>query len=224
MRNLTDLILPRTEAARTPFRLAFNSVSPVQEIVLTERGLFGNILIRGEDYGGRTKAVSELCGDVAMAGFGVVYVTDGMGPTLAASLKAKAHMSLGPGKYHALHIDAEPGRKFKVSRRGVSVLQFNSVAAPSSADKIRVRMPSIVDWVMNSNFDVPLLLALENYHLYFNDFVLDVLDRAYTANCAVLLTTLGSDPRGEALPVHPKVYEKCATIVDLNRRWPQDTR
>ena len=221
MSNLTDLILPKADAAKDRFRLGFNSVAPVQEVVLARRGLLGNVLIRGEDYGGRTKAVSELCGDAALSGFGVIYVTDGMGAALASPLRDKAHRAFGAGKYYALHIDAEPGCKFKVSRHGVSVLQFNSAAAPSSADRIRARMPSIIEWIVNSNTDAPLLLALENYHLYANDFVLDMLDEAYTVNCAVLLTTLGSDPRGDTPPIHPKVYEKCGIVVDLNRRWPQ---
>jgi hypothetical protein len=218
MRNLSELILPRAEASSKQFRLAFNSVSPIQEVVLSERGLFGHILIRGEDYCGRTKAVSEMCGDAAMAGIGVIYVTDGMLSPLAATLKAKAQISFGTGRYHALNIDAELGRKFKVSRHGVSVLQFNSTVAPSSPGKIRRRMPGIIDWIMNSDIDSPLLLALENYHLYFNDFVVDTLDRAESVNCAVLLTTMGSDPRGTSPEIHPRVFEKCGTILDLNRR------
>ena len=222
MRNLSQLILPRTELAKSEFRLAFNSASPIQEVVLSERGLFNHVLIRGENYSGRTQAVARLCGDAAMAGIGVIYVTDDMGPGIAAALRAKAHMAFGIGRYHALDIDAEPGRKFKVSRHGVSVLRFASGVAPSNPARIRRRLMGIVEWITDSNFDTPLLLALENYHLYFDNESAGLLEKAGGANCAVVLTTLGSDPRGENVHIHRGIYERCGTILDLNRRRAHD--
>lgn len=219
--TITQLVAPETESAQTRFRLAFSSASPVAEVLLSQTGLFGNILIRGEDFCGRTKAVSTLCGDAAMAGFGVIYVTDGLTPTLAAPLKAKAREAFGPSKYHSLRIDAEQSMKFKVSRRGVSVLHFNEKTAPSSVEKVRLRLPGIINWITTSNFEQPLLLALENFHLYCQHTAADTLKLVNRVNCAVVLTTFASDPRAGLVPdVHPKVYERCATILDLNRRRP----
>ncbi len=224
MRNLSELILPRTESAKKEFRLAFNSASPVQEVTLSERGLFNHILIRGENYCGRTQAVAGLCGDAAMAGFGVIYVTDDMAPGVVATLRAKAQMAFGTAKYYALDIDAEPGRKFKVSRQGVSVLRFSSGVVPSNPARLHKKLAGIVDWITGSNFDSPLLLALENYHLYFDKEAAGLLEKAEGANCAVLLTTLGSDPRGENVRIHRGIYERCGTILDLNRRRASDPR
>ena len=62
------------ESEETEFRLRFATSSPVSEVVLSQRGLFGNILIRGENFGGRNQALVTLCGDAAMAGFGVIYM------------------------------------------------------------------------------------------------------------------------------------------------------
>lgn len=217
--TITQLVSPRTEASDLRFRIAFSAASPIAEVVLSEQGLFGNILIRGEDFCGRTKAVSTLCSDAVKAGFGVVYVTDGLTPTLAGPLKTVAREVFGEHRYHSLRIDAEESKKFKVSRRGVSVLHFNARTSPSSADNVRLRMPSIIDWVMSSNFEQPLLLALENYHLYYHQAAADMLERVNKVNCAVVLTTLATDPRRGFVPdVHPGVYERCATILDLNRR------
>lgn len=221
LNTITQLVSPRTESAEPEFRLAFSSASPVAEVVLNQSGLFGNILIRGEDFCGRTRAVSRLCGDAAMAGFGVIYVTDGLTPSLAEPLKAKAREAFGASKYHSLRIDAEQSRKFKVSRRGVSVLHFNENTAPSSVSKVRLRLPGIVNWITGCNFEHPLLLALENFHLYCHESAADMLDKVNRVNCAVLLTTTATDPRAGLVPdVHPKVYERCATILDLNRRRP----
>lgn len=224
MRNLSELILPRTELAKSEFRLVFNSASPVQEALLSERGLFNHVLIRGENYSGRTQAVAGLCGDAAMAGFGVIYVTDNMGQGVAATLRAKAHMAFGIGRYHSLDIDAESGRRFKVSRHGVSVLRFSSGIVPSSPARIRRRVMGIIDWITESTFDTPLLLALENYHLYFDNEAAGLLEKAEGANCAVVLTTLGSNPRGESVHIHRGIYERCGTILDLNRRRSGDQR
>lgn len=218
LNTITQLVSPKTETAEQEFRLSFSSASPVAEVVLSRRGLLGNVLIRGEDFCGRSKAVSALCGDAAMAGFGVIYVTDGLVPSLADPLKAKAREAFGAGRYHSLRIDAEQSTKFKVSRRGVSVLHFNAHAAPSSVDKVRLRMPGIVDWIMTSNFEQPLLLALENYHLYCRERAADLLEQVNKVNCAVLLTTLATNPRGAPLDIPPMLYERCATILDLNRR------
>lgn len=221
LETITQLVLPKTETTVSEFRLRFSAASPVTEVVISERGLFGNILIRGEDFCGRTMAVSALCGDAAKAGFGVIYVTDGLTPALAQPLKEKAREAFGAQKYHSLRIDAEPSKKFKVSRRGVSVLHFNARTVPSSVDKVRVRMPGIIDWIQSSNLEQPLILALENFHLYCHKAIADMLDQVNRVNCAVILTTFATDPRaGTAPDVHPQVYEKCATILDLNRRRP----
>lgn len=139
-------------------------------------------------------------------------------------MRDKAHAAFGAGRYQTLHLGIEKGRKLKVSRRAVSVLQFNSHTAPSSVEEVRRRIPGILDWLKMSDFEQPLLFVLENYHLYCNEFVVDVLDRASMANCAVILTTLGSDPRVATPAIHPQVYEKCTTVLDLNRRRPGDTR
>lgn len=219
--TITQLVVPNTETAQNQFRLTFSSVSPVAEVLLSQAGLFGNILIRGEDFCGRTKAVSMLCGDAAIAGFGVIYVTDGLTPALAVHLKSKARTAFGPSKYHSLRIDAEQDKKFKVSRRGVSVLHFNANTAPSSVDRVRLRLPGIIKWITSSNFEQPLLLALENYHLYCGHTAADTLEQVNKVNCAVVLTTTASDPRSGVYPDVPrKVYERCATILDLNRRRP----
>jgi len=217
-------MMPKPELAEEEFRLRFTPGSPVSEVVLTRLGLMGHVLIRGEDYSGRTRAVAALCGDVALAGFGVLYITESLVPTLAATLRDKAHTAFGVGRYQTLHLGIEKGRKLKVSRRAVSVLQFNSHTAPSSVEEVRRRIPGILDWLKMSDFDLPLLFILENYHLYSNEFVVDVLDRASMVNCAVILTTLGSDPRVAAPAIHLQVYEKCTTVLDLNRRRAGDTR
>lgn len=218
MAKIMERIKPRRDSVETEFRLNFASGSPISKVVLTERGLMGHVLIRGEDYSGRTPAVSALCGDAAMAGFGVIYITEGLVPTLATSLRTKAHAAFGAGRYHYLHVGIEKGRKFKVSRQAVSVLHFNSHTAPGSLEEVRRRIPGILDWIKMSSIEVPLLFVLENYQLYCNEFVVDLLDRANMLNCAVILTTLGSDPRAESPAIHPQVFEKCAIIVDLNRR------
>lgn len=224
MHNLSELILPKAKPETKEFRLAFNSVSPIQEVKLGERGLFNHVLIRGENYSGRTQAVAGLCGDAAMAGIGVIYITDDMASGVAGMLRAKAHMAFGIGKYYAQDIDAESGHRFKVSRPGVSVLKFSSGAAPSNPARVRRRLMGIIDWITESTFDAPLLLALENYHLYFDKEAADFLAKAEGANCAVVLTTLGSDPRGENVHIHRGIYERCGTILDLNRRRAGDQR
>lgn len=179
----------------------------------------GNVLIRGENFGGRNQALTALCGDALMAGFGVVYVTEGLVPSLVTALREKAREAYGPTRYHSLNVAVEQGGKLKVSRKAMSVLQFNSHHAPSSVDEIRRRLPGILDWIAESNFEHPLLLVLENYHLYCKEFASDLLSRASTANCAVILTTLGTDPRIGFVPeIEAGVFEKCATILDLNRR------
>ena len=209
----------RSEPAEREFRLRFAASSPISEVSMTERGLMGNILIRGENYGGRNQALAMLCGEAAMAGFGVIHVSEGLVPTLTALLRGRARAAFGPARFHALNIAVEKGGKLKVSRRAVSVLQFNAHTAPSSVDEIRRRLPGILDWICGSDFEQPMLLVLENYHLYCREFAAEVIERANMANCAVILTTLGSDPRSGASPdVDPAVYAKCATIVDLNRR------
>lgn len=224
MATIIERIMPKPELAEAEFRLRFTPGSPVSEVVLTRLGLMGHVLIRGEDYSGRTRAVAALCGDAAMAGFGVLYITESLVPTLAAALRDKAHAAFGAGRYQSLHLGIEKGRKLKVSRRAVSVLQFNSHTAPSSVEEVRRRIPGILDWLKMGDFELPFLLILENYHLYANEFVVDVLDRASMVNCAVILTTLGSDPRVSVPAIHPQVYEKCTTVLDLNRRRPGDTR
>ena len=51
----------------------------------------------------------------------------------------------------------------------------------------------------------------------------ELIERANMANCAVILTTLGSDPRvGQTPDIELEVYGKCATILDLNRRRAND--
>jgi hypothetical protein len=217
-----ERIKPGRDSVETEFRLNFAASSPISKVVLTERGLMGHVLIRGEDYSGRTPAVSALCGDAAMAGFGVIYISEGLVPTLAAALRTKAHAAFGAGRYSSLHVGIEKARKFKVSRQAVSVLHFNSHTAPSSIDEVRRRIPGILDWIKLSSIESPLLFVLENYHLYCNEFVVDLLDRANMLNCAVILTTLGSDPRVESPAIDVKVFEKCATILDLNRRRARD--
>jgi len=182
----------------------------------------GHVLIRGEDYSGRTPAVSALCGDAAMAGFGVIYISEGLVPSLAAALRTRAHAAFGAGRYYSLHVGIEKGRKFKVSRQAVSVLHFNSHTTAGSVEEVRRRIPGILDWIKLSSIESPLLFVLENYHLYCNEFVVDLLDRANMLNCAVILTTLGSDPRVESPAIDVKVFEKCATILDLNRRRASD--
>lgn len=224
MPTIIERIRPKRDADEIEFRLSFASSSPISRVALTERGLMGHVLIRGEDYSGRTPAISALCGDAAVAGFGVIYVTEGLTPTLAATLRTKAHAAFGAGRYHSLHLAIEQGKKFKVSRQAVSVLQFNSHTAPSTVDEVRRRMPGILEWIRTSSFESPVLLVLENYHLYGNEFVADFLDRANMLNCAVVLTTLGSDPRAASPPIHPLVFERCATILDLNRRRASDSR
>lgn len=209
----------RSDPGKDLFRLRFDSSSPVSEVALSQLGLMGNILIRAENFGGRNQALTSLCGDVAMAGFGVVYVTEGLVPTLATALREKALAAFGPTRYHALNIAVERNGKFKVNRQSVSVLQFNSYQSAGSVDEIRRRLPGILEWIEGSNIEYPLLVILENYHLYCKEFVSDFLSRANMANCAVILTTRGSDPRIGLIPeIEPGVFEKCTTILDLNRR------
>lgn len=222
MPTIIERIKPRRDVAETEFRLNFAASSPISKVVLTERGLMGHVLIRGEDYGGRTPAVSALCGDAAMAGFGVIYISEGLVPSLAAALRTRAHAAFGAGRYYSLHVGIEKGRKFKVSRQAVSVLHFNSHTTAGSVEEVRRRIPGILDWIKLSSIESPLLFVLENYHLYCNEFVVDLLDRANMLNCAVILTTLGSDPRVESPAIDVKVFEKCATILDLNRRRASD--
>jgi len=221
--TIIERIKLRRDAAETEFRLNFASSSPISKVVLSERGLMGHVLIRGEDYSGRTAAISALCGDAAMAGFGVIYISEGLVPTLVAALRTKAHAAFGAGRYHSLHVGIEKGRKFKVSRQAVSVLHFNSHTAPGSVEEVRRRIPGILDWIKMSSIELPLLFVLENYHLYGNEFAVDLLERANMLNCAVILTTLGSDPRAASPPIDLQVFEKCATILDLNRRRASDS-
>jgi hypothetical protein len=201
------------------FRLRFDASSPVSEVAMSPLGLTGNILIRAENFGGRNQALTSLCGEVAMAGYGVIYITEGLVPTLAASLREKAHAAFGHTRYFALNVAVEKGGKFKVNRQSVSVLQFNSHQSAGSVDEIRRRLPGILEWIEGSDIEQPMLVILENYHLYCKEFVTDFLSRANMANCAVILTTRGSDPRIGLVPeIDPGVFAKCATIVDLNRR------
>lgn len=221
--TIGEFIRPRTEPNEKVFRLRFAASSPIAEVVLDERGLMGNILIRGENYGGRNQALAMLGGEAAIAGFGVIYITEGLVPTLNALLRGRARAAFGPARFHALNIAVEKGGKLKVSRRAVSVLQFNSHTAPSSVDEIRRRLPGIIDWITATDFELPLLLVLENYHLYCREFAAELIERANMANCAVILTTLGSDPRIGLTPqIELDVYGKCATILDLNRRRAND--
>jgi hypothetical protein len=217
--TITELIWKKADSCERTFRLRFAASSPVPELVLSQRGLMGNLLIRGENFGGRNQALTALCGDVAMAGFGVIHVTEGLVPSLATLLREKASSAFGPTRYHAMNVTVEKNGKLKVSRKAVSVLQFSSHHDPASVDEIRRRLPGILDWIDGSNFDHPMLLVLENYHLYCKEFATELLSRANTANCAVILTTLGSDPRVGLVPeIEAGVFEKCATILDLNRR------
>lgn len=220
MVTITELITRRkAEPGETVFRLRFDTSSPVTELVLSPLGLMGNILIRGENFGGRNQALTALCGDAATAGFGVIYLTEGLISSLVTSLRDKVNAAFGPTRYHALNVAVERDGKLKVSRKAVSILQFNSYQSQSSVDEIRRRLPGILDWIEESNFEHPLLLILENYHLYCKEFATDLLARANMANCAVILTTQGSDPRAGVIPdIEPGVFEKCATILDLNRR------
>lgn len=219
MVTITELIWKKTVPCETAFRMRFAASSPVKELVLSPQGLMGNILIRGEDFGGRNQALTALCGDAAMAGYGVIYVTEGLVPSLSTILREKARAAFGPTRFHTLNVVVETGGKLKISRKAVSMLQFNSHHDPSSVDEIRRRLPGILDWIEGSNFEHPLLMVLENYHLYCKAFATDLLVRANMANCAVILTTLGSDPRIGLTPeIEPGVFEKCATILDLNRR------
>lgn len=221
--TIGEFIRPRLEPTEKTFRLRFAASSPIAELVLDQRGLMGNILIRGENYGGRNQALTMLCGEAAIAAFGVIYITEGLVPTLTALLRGRSRTAFGPARFHALNIAVEKGGKLKVSRRAVSVLQFNSHTAPGSVDEIRRRLPGILDWITASDFELPLLLVLENYHLYCREFAAELIERANMANCAVILTTLGSDPRtGQSPAVELDVYRKCATILDLNRRRAND--
>ncbi len=96
------------ESEEGEFRLRFAASSPVSEVVLSQRGLFGNILIRGENFGGRNQALVTLCGDAAMAGFGVIYITEGISPTHTKYLRTKASEAFGPTRYQALNVGIEP--------------------------------------------------------------------------------------------------------------------
>ena len=219
MVTITELIWKKTVPSETVFRLRFAASSPINEVVLNPQGLMGNILIRGEDFGGRNQALTALCGDAAMAGYGVIYITEGLVPSLATILREKARAAFGPTRFHTLNVVVETGGKLKISRKAISTLQFNSHHDPSSVDEIRRRLLGILDWIEGSNFEHPLLMVLENYQLYCKAFATDLLVRANMANCAVILTTLGSDPRIGLTPeIEPGVFEKCATILDLNRR------
>ena len=221
--TIGEFIRPRSEPTEKMFRLRFAASSPISEVVLDERGLMSNILIRGENYGGRNQALTMLCGEAANAGFGVIYITEGLVPALTAILRGRARSAFGPARFHALNIAVEKGGKLKVSRRAVSILQFNSHTAPSSVDEIRRRLPGILDWITATDFELPLLLVLENYHLYCREFAAELIERANMANCAVILTTLGSDPRIGLTPqIELELYGKCATILDLNRRRAND--
>jgi hypothetical protein len=223
MARITELIRPRADAYEKDFRLKFAPSSPIAEVVLTPQGLMGNILIRGENYGGRNQALTSLCGEAAAAGFGIIYVTEGLVPSLAAQLRISAKAAFGPTRYHALNIAIERNGKLKVSRSAVSVLQFNSCSMPSSVDEIRRRLPGILDWITETDFERPLLLILENFHLYCKEFASELLERANMANCAVVLTTIGSDPRKGSFPeIDPELLAKCAISLDLNRRRAED--
>ena len=179
----------------------------------------GNMLIRGENYGGRNQALVALCASAAMSDQGVIYITEGLAPTLSAVLRNTAREAFGPTRFHALNIAVEKGGKFKVSRKAISVMQFNPNYAPSSVDEVRRRLPGILDWITSSDYEVPLLLVLENYHLYCKEFAANLLVDANAANCAVILTTLGADPRmGTSPEIDLGVFEKCAIVLDLNRR------
>lgn len=226
MVTITEFIKKkRAEPVETVFRLRFAASSPVSEVVLNVQGLMSNVLIRGENYGGRNQALTALCGDVAMAGLGVIYITEGLVPSLVTDFREKTRTAFGPARYHALNVAVESGSKLKVSRKAVSVLQFNSHQSQGSVDEIRRRLPGILDWITGSDFEYPMLLVLENYTLYCKEFASDLLSRANAANCAVVLTTLGSDPRAGVVPdIEPGVFAKCATILDLNRRRAGDTQ
>ncbi len=220
MITITSLIKKRkADPDKIVFRLRFDANSPVPELVLSPLGLMGNLLIRGENFGGRNQALTMLCGDAAAAGYGVIYITEGLISSLVASLREKVNAAFGPTRYHALNVAIEKDGKLKVSRKAVSMLQFNSYHSQSSVEEIRRRLPGILDWIEESNFEQPLLMILENYHLYCKEFAADLLSRANMANCAVVLTTIGSDPRVGLVPeIEPGVFEKCSTILDLNRR------
>ncbi len=220
MVTITQLISKRKPASTQPeFRLRFDASSPVPEVLLTQLGLMGNILIRGENFGGRNQAIANLACEAILAGFGVVYVTEGLSSSLTTNLRDKTREAFGPTRFHALNVAVERNGKLKVSRKAVSILQFNSNHAPSSVDEIRRRLPGIVDWIEESNFEHPLLMVLENYHLYCKEFAADLLGRTSMANCAVILTTQGSDPRAGLTPdIQLGLFERCSTILDLNRR------
>lgn len=99
------------------------------------------------------------------------------------------------------------------------MLQFNSYQSASSVDEIRRHLSDILEWIEGSDFEHPLMIILENYPLYCKEYVTDFLSRANMANCAVILTTRSSNPRIRLIPeIEPGVFEKCATILDLNRR------
>jgi hypothetical protein len=223
MMKFTELIRPSPDASEKNFRLKFAPSSPISEVILSQQGLMGNLMIRGENYGGRNQALTTLCGEAAAAGFGILYVTEGLVPGLAAQLRASASLAFGPTRYHALNIAVEKGGKLKVSRSAVSVLQFNACSMPGSVDEVRRRLPGMIDWITASDFERPLLLILENFHLYCKPFALELLNRANMANCAVILTTLGSDPRAGVFPeVDTELLARCAVILDLNRRRVED--
>ena len=225
MVNLPNFFGKKAQAPSGDFHLRFAKSSPVSEVVLSPQGLMGNVLIRGENYGGRNQALTELCGDAALAGYGVIYITEGLVPSLVSGLREKTRQAFGPTRYHSLNVAVEAGGKLTVSRKAVSVLQFNSHQSAGSVEEVRRRVPGILDWITGSDFEHPLLLILENYPLYCKAFVTDLLHRANAANCAVVLTTLGSDPRVGVIPeIEPGVFEQCATILDLNRRRAADPK
>jgi len=137
------------------------------------------------------------------------------GSALTALLRSRARTALGPARFHALNITVEKGGKLEVSRCAVSVLQFNSHTAPSTVDEIRRRPPGILERITACDFELPLLRVLETYRLNCREFAAESIERANMAKCAVILPTLGSDPRiGQAPKIELEVYGKCATILD----------
>lgn len=87
--TITQLIRNKPPPTLNEFRLRFAASSPISELVLSHHGLMGNILIRGENYGGRNQALTTPCGDAAAAGFGVIYITEGLVSSLVDSLRKR---------------------------------------------------------------------------------------------------------------------------------------
>jgi hypothetical protein len=183
----------------------------------------GHILMRSENHGGRNQALTMLCGAAANAGFGVIYITEGLVPTLTALMHARACLALGSARFHALNMAVEKGGKLKVSRPAVSVLQFNSHTAPSRVDAVRRRLPGILDWIIATDFELPLLLVLEDYSLDCRESAAELIERANMAICAIILTMPGPDPKaGQTANIELELYGKRATIPDLDRRRATD--